>query len=59
MYINDLFYFLTCDICNFPDDATSYVCNLSLKYVLENLEEYPALAMEWFEINEMQMNAEK
>ena len=59
IYINDLFYFLTCDICNFPDDTTSYVCNLSLKYVLENLEEYLALAMEWFEINEMQMNAEK
>ena len=28
-------------------------------YVLEKLEEYSALTMEWFEINEMKMNAEK
>ena len=59
IYINDLFHFLTCDICNFSDDATPYVCNSSLEYVLEKLEEYSALAMEWFEINEMKMNAEK
>ena len=59
IYINDLFYFLTCDICNFADDTTPYVCNSSLEYVLEKLEEYSALAMEWFEINEMKMNAEK
>ena len=52
IYVNDLFYFLTCDICNFADDTTSYVCNSSLKYVLERLEEYSALAVEWFEMNE-------
>ena len=54
IYINDLFYFFTCDICNFADDTTPYVCNSSLEFVLEKLEEYFALAMEWFEINEMQ-----
>ena len=58
IYINDLFYFLTCDICNFADDTTPYVCNSSLEYVLEKLEEYSALAMDWFEIFEMKMNAE-
>ena len=59
IYINYLFYFLTCDICNFANDTTSYVCNSRLEFVLENLEEYSALAIDWFEINEMRMNAEK
>ena len=57
IYINDLFYFLTCDICNFADDTTPCICNWILEYVLEKLEEYFVLAMEWFEINEMKMNA--
>ena len=35
-----------------------YVCNSSLEYVLEKLEEYSALVIEWCEINEMEMNAE-
>ena len=56
---HDLFYLLTCNICNFADDSTPYVCNSSLEYVLEKLEEYSALAMEWFEIHEMKMNVEK
>ena len=52
MYVNTLFSFLTCDICNFADDITPYVCNSGLEYVLEKLEKYSALAMEWFETNE-------
>ena len=56
---HDLFYLLTCNICDFADDTTPYVCNSSLEYVLEKLEEYFALAMEWFGIHEMEMNAEK
>ena len=59
MYINGLFYFLKCDICNFADDITSYVCNSSLEYVLEKLQEHSALNMEWFEINEMKTDARK
>ena len=48
-----------CEICNFADDTTPYVRNSSLEHVPEKLEKYSALAMEWFEINEMKMNAEK
>ena len=48
-----------CDVFNFTDDPTPYVCNSSLQYVLEKLEEYSALGMEWFEINEIRMNAQK
>ena len=35
IYLNDIFYFLHCNICNFADDTTPYVCNKSLKFVLE------------------------
>ena len=59
IYINDYFYFLTCDICSFADDTTLYDCNSSLEFVLEKLEEYSALPMEWSKINKMQMNAGK
>ena len=52
---NAIFYFLTCEICNFADDTTPYVCNSSLEYVLEKVEQF----IEWFEINKMTMNAEK
>ena len=38
IYLNDIFYFLHCNICNFADDATPYVCNKSLKFVLEQNE---------------------
>ena len=59
IYINDYFYFLTCDICSFADDTTLYDCNSSLEFVLEKLEEYSALPMEWSKINKMQRNAGK
>ena len=39
IYLNDIFYFLHCNICNFADDTTPYVCNKSLKFVLEQLGE--------------------
>ena len=52
---NAIFYFLTCEICNFADDTTPCVCNSSLEYVLEKVEQF----IEWFEINKMTMNAEK
>ena len=60
IYINDRFYFFyLCDICNFADDTTPYVCNSSLGFVLEKMEEYSTLFIKWFEINEMRMNVEK
>ena len=59
IYINDLSCFLTCNICDSPDDTTIYVYNSSLQFVLEKLEEHYALAMKWFKINEMKMNADK
>ena len=59
IYLNDIFYFLHCNICNFADDATPYVCNKSLKFVLEQLEEQSNIALKWFEDNYMKMNSGK
>ena len=41
IYLNDLFFILTCEACNFADDTTPFVSNLNLNVVLEKLEEMP------------------
>ena len=41
IYINDIFFVSKgIDICNFADDTTSYVCDSSLKSVLETIASY-------------------
>ena len=37
IYLNDIFYFLDCNICYFADDTISYVCDENLDFVLERL----------------------
>ena len=32
IYHNNLFYFLSCDVCSFADDTTSYVCDNNLYF---------------------------
>ena len=59
IYLNDLFYFLNCNICNFADDTTPYVCDKNLDFVLEQLELQSNVAIKWFEDNNMKMNASK
>ena len=59
IYFNDIFYFLNCNICNFADDTTPYVCNKNLDFVLEQLELQSNIAIKWFEDNRMKMNASK
>ena len=50
---------MSCDVCNFPDDTTPYVCNKNLEYVLTKLEEHSDIAIKWFENNYMKMNSDK
>ena len=57
--LNDLFYFLCCDVCNYADDTTSYVRDNNLDFFLIKLEEYFIIATEWFENNYMKMNSDK
>ena len=59
IYLNDLFYFLSCNVCNFSDDTIPYVCNKNLEFVLLKLEEQSNIAINWFESNYMKMNSDK
>ena len=59
IYLNDLFYFLHCKICNFTDDTTPYVCDKNLNFVMQLLEQQSNIALKWFEDNNIKMNASK
>ena len=47
------------DIYNFADGITPYVCDSNLKSVLETLEHISELAIAWFEMNYIKLNADK
>ena len=59
IYLNDLFYFLHDDICNFADDTTPYVCDKNLNFVMQQLEQQSNIALKWFEDNNMKMDSGK
>ena len=59
IYLNALFYFLHCKICNFADDTTPYVCGNNLNFVMQRLEKQSNIALKWFEDNNMKMNTSK
>ena len=59
IYLNDIFYFLDYNICNFADKTKSYVCDENLDFVLERLEHQSNIALKWFENNNMKMNSGK
>ena len=45
IYLNGLFYFWFCDLCNFADDTTPYVCDKNLAFILAKLEKNSNIAM--------------
>ena len=59
IYLNDLFFFLHCNVCNFADDTTPFVCNENLDFVLGELERNSNIAVDWFQNNYMKMNPDK
>ena len=60
IYINDLFWNIEeADVCNFADDTTLYACDMNLETVLRKLEHDSLLVIEWFEANDMKLNADK
>ena len=59
IYLNDLFYFLHCNICNFADDTTPYVCGKNLDVFMQQLEQQSNIALKWFEDNNIKMNVNK
>ena len=59
IYLNDLFYFLFCDVCNFADDTPLQVCDKNLAFALAKLKEHSNIALKWLENNYMKMNSDK
>ena len=60
VFANDLLLFLDeCNVCNFADDNTLYVCDTDIDKVVLKLEDSVSSAIKWFEINSMVANPEK
>ena len=59
LFINDLFYIIKCDLCNYADDNTPYACDLSLKSLMDKLECASDIALDWFRSNGMKLNSSK
>ena len=60
IYINDLFFLLNeCEVCNYADDTTPYVCDEKLENVVSKLENDSDIAICWFESNYMKLNTDK
>ena len=59
IYLNDLFFFLDCNVCNFADDTTPFICNKNLDFVLSELERNSSIAIDWFQNSYMKMNSDK
>ena len=52
IYLNDLSFFLDCNVCNFADDTTPFICNKNLDFVLNELERNSNIAPEQLHENE-------
>ena len=50
---------MSCDVYNFADDTTPYVCGKNLVFVPTKLENHFDIAIKWFENNFMEMNSDK
>ena len=59
IYLNELFFFLDCNVCNFADNTTPFVCKKNLDFVLIEFERNSKIAIDWFPNNYMKMNSEK
>ena len=58
-FINDLFYIIMINICNFAGDTTSYTVDMCLEVLMTKLECATHIAMEWFRYNGMKLNSDK
>ena len=57
LYINDLFFIILTDICNFADDNTPYTIDMSLENLMAKLESTAQSALDWFHSNGMKLNS--
>ena len=49
VFINDIFYILKTNICNYADDTTPYTVDMTLDVLMAKLECSTNSAMEWFQ----------
>ena len=59
LYINDLFYVIKTDVCNYADDTTPYAEDMCLDKLMGKLVCAANSAMEWFHYNGMKLNSSK
>ena len=60
IFINDLIMFIEkTDICNFADHNTLYKSSPSLSVVLNCLEHYITIVLNWFKVNSLKANPKK
>ena len=59
LYINDLFYLIDTDICNYADDTTPYAVDMCLKKLMAKVELVSGKAIDWFCYNGMKLNSKK
>ena len=59
IYLNDLFFVLDCNICNFADYTRSFICYKNLHFVLNELERNSNIVIYCFQNNYMKMNSDK
>ena len=59
LFINDLFYIIKTDLCNYADDNTPYTCDISLEVLMNKLECAIENALDWFRSNGMKLNSSK
>ena len=50
MIITLTIYFSFCDVCNFADDTTPYVCDKNFEFVLTKLENHSDIAINGLKI---------
>ena len=59
LFINDLFFIVKTDVCNYADDNTLYTSDMNLDILMNKLECASKSAIEWFSYNGMKLNADK
>ena len=59
LFINDLFYVVKTDVCNYADDNTPYTCDMNLETLMNKLESATKNALDWFHSNGMELNPSK
>ena len=60
IYLNDLFFInIEYDLCNFADDNTLHLCDLSLDRLVHKLEASAKSVIKWFDHNYMNLNKSK